>query len=178
MTKYHLRRMDRAIKDQELNNQILGSATHINLAMIDGDEPYIVPLNYIYEPIQKTIYFHGAKEGKKIDILKKNPRVWGSAVIDHGFGEGQCENLYASVVFSGNVSFIEDQKTKLMVLRMQIDKQSGDREEMRRRLEVMALKGDHLFNSADFGRIKIDSMTGKRSTLWTEERLKEILNQP
>ena len=126
MAKYHLRRVDREIKDQELIDLILGSATHMNLAMTDGNEPYIVPLNYVYEPSQRVIYFHGAKEGKKREILRRNPRVWGSAVIDHGFTEGQCENLYASVVFSGEASFVEDQEAKLMVLRMQIDKQSEE----------------------------------------------------
>jgi nitroimidazol reductase NimA-like FMN-containing flavoprotein (pyridoxamine 5'-phosphate oxidase superfamily) len=168
--------MDREIEDLELVNQILDIATHINLAMTDNNEPYIVPINYIYDPEQKRIYFHGAKEGKKIDILKKNPRVWGSAVIDHGFGDGQCENLYASVVFSGAVSFIEDYDTKLMILREQIEKQSGDKEMMKARLEAMVSTGNPLFNGTLFGEINIESITGKRSTLWTEERLKEILN--
>jgi nitroimidazol reductase NimA-like FMN-containing flavoprotein (pyridoxamine 5'-phosphate oxidase superfamily) len=176
MAQYHLRRMDREIKDEKLINQILDSATHINLAMVDKNEPYIVPINYIYDPEQKRIYFHGAKEGKKIDILKKNPRVWGSAVIDHGFGDGQCENLYASVVFSGTVSFIEDFDVKLMVLREQIEKQSGDKEMMNARLEAMNSKDNPLFNDTLFGEIKIKSITGKRSALWSEERLKEILN--
>jgi nitroimidazol reductase NimA-like FMN-containing flavoprotein (pyridoxamine 5'-phosphate oxidase superfamily) len=176
MTKYHLRRMDREIKDEYLINLILDIATHINIAMADENEPYIVPINYIYDSEQKNIYFHGAKEGKKIELLQKNPRVWGSAVIDHGFGKGQCENMYASVVFSGNFSFVEDQESQLMILRKQIDKQSGDKEEMKTRLDAMVSKDNPLFASTCFGRIKIDSLTGKRSTLWTEERLKEILS--
>ena len=175
-SKYHLKRLDREIKKVTLIDQILLSATHINLAMTDKNEPYIVPLNFIYDSEQKNIFFHGAREGKKIDILKKNPRVWGSAVIDYGFGLGQCENLYASVVFSGEVSFIEDLETKLMVLRKQIGKQSGDKEQMKKRLETMASQVNPLFSNTVFGEIKLDSMTGKRSTLWTEERLKEILN--
>ena len=176
MAQYHLRRMDREIKDEKLINQILDSATHINLAMVDKNEPYIVPINYIYDSEQKRIYFHGAKEGKKIDILKKNPRVWGTAVIDHGFGDGQCENLYASVVFSGIVSFIEDFDVKLMVLEEQIKKQSGDKDMMKARLEAMVSKGNQLFNDTLFGEIQIESITGKRSTLWSEKVLKEILN--
>ena len=176
MAQYHLRRMDREIKDEKLINQILDSATHINLAMVDKNEPYIVPINYIYDSEQKRIYFHGAKEGKKIDILKKNPRVWGTAVIDHGFGDGQCENLYASVVFSGIVSFIEDFNVKLMVLEEQIKKQSGDKDMMKARLEAMVSKGNQLFNDTLFGEIQIESITGKRSTLWSEKVLKEILN--
>ena len=177
MTKYHLRRMDREIKDESLVDLVLDSATHINIALANQNEPYIVPVNYIYDSEQKNIYFHGAKEGKKIDLLKKNPRVWGSAVIDHGYGEGQCENLYASVVFSGNVTFVEDNETKLMVLRNLIDKQSGDKEKAKTRFEEMASKVDSLFNGIVFGRIKIDSITGKRSTTWTEEHIKKILNK-
>lgn len=178
MAQYHLRRMDREIKNESLIDLILSSATHLNIALANQNELYIVPLNYIYDPEQKNIYFHGAKDGKKIDLLQKNPRVWGSAVIDHGFGEGQCENLYASVVFSGNFSFVENHETKLMILRKQIDKQSGDKEEMKDRLIEMTSKDNSLFAGTVFGRIKIDSITGKRSTLWTEEHIKEILSKP
>ena len=176
MPQYHLRRMDREIKDENLINLILDSATHINIAMADENEPYIVPLNYIYDSEQKNIYFHGAKDGKKDRSTTKESKSMGLCCNRSRIWGIQCENLYASVVFSGNVSFVENQETKLMVLRNQIDKQSGDKEEMKARLEVMASKGNPLFASTVFGRIKIDFMTGKRSTLWTEERLKEILS--
>ena len=43
--------------------------------MIDGDEPYVVPMNYGYtlEDGELCIYLHGATVGRKIDIMKKNP---------------------------------------------------------------------------------------------------------
>ena len=45
--------------------------------MTDGGVPYIVPLNYGYEYAdgELTFYFHSAKEGRKLEILKKNPTV-------------------------------------------------------------------------------------------------------
>lgn len=46
----------------------------MRLAMTDGLNPYIIPLNYgyTYEDGKLVIYFHCAKEGRKLDILKKN----------------------------------------------------------------------------------------------------------
>ena len=41
------------------------------------DFPYVVPLNfgYIWEEGQLIFYFHCASEGRKLDLLRKNPRV-------------------------------------------------------------------------------------------------------
>lgn len=41
--------------------------------MVDGREPYVVPLNFGYDG--ESLFFHTAGEGRKIDILKRNPRV-------------------------------------------------------------------------------------------------------
>ena len=41
--------------------------------MADEAGPYIVPLNFGFS--DDSLYFHSAHKGRKIDILKKNPRV-------------------------------------------------------------------------------------------------------
>lgn len=78
------------------------------------------------------------------------------------------------MVFSGIVSFVDDKEEKLIVLRKQIDKQSGDKGAMKNRLEAMAAKAHALFTNTLSWRIRIESITGKRSTLWTEEKLHEL----
>jgi len=65
-------------KNQELSkkecDEILSNAKTGTLA-VTGDEnyPYAVPLNFIY--LNNKIYFHCAKEGHKIDAIKKNSKV-------------------------------------------------------------------------------------------------------
>lgn len=41
----------------------------------DDGYPYGVPLNHYYDPDTDAIYFHGAKEGHKIDAIKNNNKV-------------------------------------------------------------------------------------------------------
>jgi uncharacterized protein len=173
MSKYHLRRVDREIKDERILKEILVQSSHIALGMAIGDEPYVVPLNHFYDSGENVVYFHGAGTGKKINFLKRNPHVWGLAVLDHGFDKGQCENLYASVAFSGCVEFVEDREARVRVLRKQIEKESGEVEAMLKRLEAASITP--LFESTIVCRVKIDSITGKRSTKWTEDTLLQIL---
>ena len=71
-------------KKQELTEKqcldILRRAKTATLAL-SGDDgyPYSVPMNFVYE--DGKIYFHGAKEGHKIDAIKNNPKV-SMSIID------------------------------------------------------------------------------------------------
>lgn len=173
--RYHIRRTDREITDQKALKQLINYANHMALAMANENEPYVVPLDYIYVEKENAVYFHCTKEGKKIEFLKKNPKVWGLVVLDQGFGDGQCVNLYASVMFSGKVEFVEEQKAKHDVLIEFAKKTNKKPEPTIQRLEKMAgTDNEALFNRAALGRIKIETLTGKRSTEMTIERLFEI----
>ena len=44
-----------------------------HLALCDDGQPYVVPLSFGYDG--EYLYFHAAREGRKIDIIKKNHRV-------------------------------------------------------------------------------------------------------
>lgn len=76
-------------KKQELTEKqcldILRRAKTATLAL-SGDDgyPYSVPMNFVYE--DGKIYFHGAKEGHKIDAIKNNPKV-SMSIIDQEDGE-------------------------------------------------------------------------------------------
>jgi hypothetical protein len=77
--------------------------------MVDGDGPYIVPLCFGFR--NNTLYFHSAVEGKKLDLLRKNPRVCFEIDCDPEVrtGEKACDfsMRYKSVIGFGNAAFIE-----------------------------------------------------------------------
>lgn len=52
---------------------ILSKGQIIRVAMCDGGKPYLLPFNYGYR--KGIIYIHSATEGRKIDVLRKNPGV-------------------------------------------------------------------------------------------------------
>ena len=171
---FHRKWVDPEIIDVELMKLILSKATHLTVAISDGVEPYAVPLSYVYDAEENAVYFHCAAVGKKMEILRKNPRVWCISVIDHGFGPGICQNIYASIMFSGEATFPENVEEKLSALRKQIRRNGGDVEGALKRLEAIAEQSETI-KGMTVGRISVGLMTGKRSTSLPEERLREML---
>ncbi len=68
-----MRKKNQEIADPKIIEEILKESEICRLAMMDGDKPYILPFNYGYK--DNCIYIHCAKEGKKIDLLRKNGEV-------------------------------------------------------------------------------------------------------
>lgn len=68
-----MRRSDKEIKDPMTIQKILEEAEICRIALVDGNEPYLVPMNFGYK--DNTLYLHSATEGRKIDILKENNRI-------------------------------------------------------------------------------------------------------
>ena len=66
-----VRRDDKEIKDPEGIRDILKKGLVCHVAMVDDGKPYMVAMNYGFR--DDTIYLHAAIEGRKIDILRKNP---------------------------------------------------------------------------------------------------------
>ena len=62
-----MRRKDREITDITEILKIMKSCDSVNIALMDGDYPYIVPVNFgiAYIDGKVKIYFHGAKKAKK-----------------------------------------------------------------------------------------------------------------
>ncbi len=69
-----MRRTDREVKDTAEIMKIIEKCDVCRLGLSDGNVPYVVPMNYGYEYSdgKLTLYFHGAKEGKKLQIIQNN----------------------------------------------------------------------------------------------------------
>jgi nitroimidazol reductase NimA-like FMN-containing flavoprotein (pyridoxamine 5'-phosphate oxidase superfamily) len=74
-----MRRADRQIKDTDVLENLLRQGDLVHLALADNNVPYLVTLNYAYE--DGAFYLHCARQGKKIDILRKNPNVFFQIVL-------------------------------------------------------------------------------------------------
>lgn len=109
-----MRRKQNEITDRRIIEEILSKSEVCRIAMIDGDKPYIVPLNYGY--FGNALYFHSAPLGKKIDLLKINNKVcfeieYSTEIIKH---EEACHwgAKYRSVIGYGKIDFITDFEQK------------------------------------------------------------------
>lgn len=159
--RYHMRRSDKEITDPVDLRKILKSTQYVTLAMSKDDRPYLVSLSHGYDEERDCIYFHCAPEGKKLDYLSSNKAVWGQALLDHGYQRSdnpcECNHLYASVHFSGRVTFLEDAGEKRRALECMFRQIDSDPEPLLERLSH-----DRLSRAA-VGRIDIEFMTGKKS---------------
>lgn len=127
-----MRRSEREITDIEEIREILGDCKTCHVAMWDGDEEYIVPLNYGYtlEDDVLTLYFHSAKEGRKMEIWECRREVC-FAISREGAlctaslpcGYAYC---YSSIIGWGAVEFIEDAAEKCSVLSLLFLHQTGE----------------------------------------------------
>jgi nitroimidazol reductase NimA-like FMN-containing flavoprotein (pyridoxamine 5'-phosphate oxidase superfamily) len=110
-----MRRKDKEIRDREIIEQVLSGSDVCRIALIDGNRPYIVPLNYGYDGT--ALYFHSASAGKKIEILKQNNKVCFEIEYQNEIirNEIPCEwsAKYRSLIGYGTIDFITGHEEKM-----------------------------------------------------------------
>lgn len=154
---FHVRRKDIEITDDAALKKILKSSTYVTVALSMDNQPYLVSLSHGYDEAHNCLFFHCANEGKKLEYLRSNNVVWGQALIDKGYVQGECTHRYASVHFSGRVSIINSLEEKLQAIKCMINQLDKNPEKL-----IANLKPERLKNTI-IGRIDIDHMTGKKS---------------
>ncbi len=124
-------RRERQITDINEIIKILDKSKVVHLGLVDGDEPYVVPMNYGYvlEDGKLTIYLHGANRGRKLDLIRANPKVFFEMDCDIVPFEGNiaCEYgiTYASVMGRGIAEIVEDTEEKKFALSTLMKTQTG-----------------------------------------------------
>ena len=113
-----MRRKDREIKDPGKIREIIAACDCCRLGFCDGGRAYIVPLDFgfVERDGRCSFYFHSAKEGRKIDLIRKTG--WAAFELDTGHevvsDEIACEYTarFQSVMGSGRVSLVETPEEK------------------------------------------------------------------
>ncbi|MBP3381021.1 MAG: pyridoxamine 5'-phosphate oxidase family protein [Clostridia bacterium] len=124
-------RREQAVTDIAEITRILDTAKVIHIGLVDDGEPYVVPMNYGYtmQDGRLTVYLHGANTGKKIDILRKNPKVFFELVCDTVSFEGKiaCQYgmAYASIMGKGVATLVDDLEEKKYGLSVLMKTQTG-----------------------------------------------------
>jgi len=154
-----MRKSRQEIKDRAVLEEILEGAEICRLSMLDGELPYIVPVNYGYHG--GHIYIHSAPEGRKIDLLKRNSQVCFEVedTVEIVKGEEACDwtTRYRSVVGYGTVEILTDVRGKqeglevIMAQHGAPEKVSFDDKNLKR---MVILK------------LRITSLSGKQSSNW------------
>ena len=126
-----MRRKDREITDREEIRAILERARVLHLGLYDGEYPYVVPMHYgfTFEDGKLRLYTHCAKEGRKLELLRRDGRAFVEIDTDESLvpGEKPCAwgARYASVMGRGRAAIVEDAAEKCRALTLLMRTQTG-----------------------------------------------------
>ncbi len=152
-----MRRSDREITDPAAMETVILKSKVCKLAMCDGNHPYIVPLCFGFK--DNTLYFHSAGKGKKIEILKKNPRVCFEfeilTQVIQSATACKCGMKYRSVIGYGKVEFITDEASKRQAFDII----------MRQYTDAPFSYDASVVTATTVMKVAIERMTGKRSDI-------------
>ena len=144
-----MRRADHEITELSDIRSIINDCKVIHLAMLDDGEPYLLPLNFGYacENGAFSFFCHSAREGRKLDILRKNPTVAFEldcrGALDEHDAACRCGYYFASVTGVGHVEFLDGEE-KLAALTALMRHMAGREDrftpEQARAVEVFAVR--------------------------------------
>ena len=152
-----MRRKEREITDIATIESIIRRSDTCRVALVDGDEPYLVAMNFGYLNGDKPlVYFHCAPEGRKLDIIRKNNKAAFLFDTDHLLvgGEKACDFTmkYSSVAGKGILSVVTSNEERNLGMNCIMKQYTGN--------------GDYSFSPSTFSRttilkLEIQEMSGK-----------------
>ena len=153
-----MRRKDREVREPEEIFDILNRCNTVRIA-VQGDEfPYVVPVSFGAEMQdgKPVIYFHSAREGMKIDLLKASPAVCveGDTFIKTEATDHGITTRYESIIGFGECRFLSDPDEILHGLKVLTDHYG---------YYDYSLESCRSLQYVFVGKIILDKITGKRN---------------
>lgn len=129
-----MRRKEREVTDTDEIKRVLDECRICRLGLGDNGKIYIIPLNFGYEYVNDhcVLYFHGALEGRKINLIDAN----GYAGFEMDCAaqlvtsENACSHseLYKSIIGDGKIEILDNNDEKRHALEMLMYHNTGKRD--------------------------------------------------
>ena len=122
---------ERQVTDRDQIVHILDTGKVLHLGLAVDNEPYVVPMNYGYtlEDDKLVLYLHSAVRGRKLDMIRENPKVFFSIDCDRMPFEGRvpCQYglVYSSIMGRGEAQLVEDVEQKKAAMTILMKTQTG-----------------------------------------------------
>ena len=122
---------ERQITDPQQIQRILDTGKVLHLGLAVDNEPYVVPMNYGYtkENGKLVMYLHSAVRGKKLDMIRINPKVFFEIDCDLVPFESElpCQYglSYSSVMGKGIARIVDDVEEKKKAMSVLMKTQTG-----------------------------------------------------
>lgn len=129
-----MRRFRQQISEAECVEILKNEKRGILSLLGDDGYPYGIPLSHFYDETDGKIYFHGAKEGHKIDAVKNYEKA-SFCVCDKGFAnEGEWALNIRSVVAFGKIRLVTDLKKAEEICVRLVKKFTDDEEYLKKEM--------------------------------------------
>lgn len=156
-----MRRSDFEFEDRGAIAEFL-NAIEFGTLVIPDSIPYAVPLSFCYADLE--IYLHGAKAGRKHELLKHNPKVSFSAAKPYAYIPSSFLNgtmiptqFFFSVFVEGQFCVVEDLEEKKRILTLLVQKYEPHNTQMN--MEVGQFVGKE--RGTFVGKILVESLSAK-----------------
>jgi len=154
---HKMRKSQNEIHNQDEMINIINECDVVHIGMSVDNVPYIVPLNFGF--VNNTFYFHGDKEGRKMDMIKANPKVCFELDTDHvliGESDRACDwtMKYASIMGNGTMVIVEDWVEKREALNILMKQYGGESDYS---------YSDKMLERIGIMKLLVEEMTGKKS---------------
>ena len=151
-----MRRQDRAVTDPDRINAVIAACPYCHLGFSDGGRPYVVPVNFGHavEGGQHVFYFHGAGEGRKMDLIRQTGRA--CVQMEEGYQLHRADKAcgfsaaFRSVIAEGTIRLVEDPDEKRRALSLIMAHTAGG--------------GDWEFPDAALGAVCVTRLTAEELT--------------
>ena len=148
-------RKEQEISEKEEIEGIIQHAQVCRLALSENDHPYIVPLCFGYS--HNTFYFHCARKGRKINIIRDNPNTCIEIDVNTKIMEDEkaCQwgMKYKSIIAFGKAVIIDDLSEKEKALHIIMRQYSSDSFSLEKKF----------IDKCIIIKVIVDKITGKKS---------------
>ncbi|MCR5175455.1 MAG: pyridoxamine 5'-phosphate oxidase family protein [Anaerovibrio sp.] len=146
-----MRRFKQQISDEECRELLKSSKRGVLSLLGDDGYPYGVPVDHWYCEEDGKIYFHGAREGHKIDSIRRNAKA-SYCIMDNGYSNpGEWILHIKSVVVFGKMEFVTDDEKIVEICTHLVKKFTDDENYLRQelakainRVQCLALVPEHI----------------------------------
>ncbi|MDC7234826.1 MAG: pyridoxamine 5'-phosphate oxidase family protein [Spirochaetales bacterium] len=141
-------------EDRNELRALLSNCTYTTLALNDGNDSYILTLNYGLDEKEDILYFKSTRGGTKLDFLKSNPYLCGTVILENEYDAETDRTCCKSVVYYGLMEVIhksDEKRHALETLFKQINREEPPLPDNTGSDEALVMK------------LSIDEMTGKRN---------------
>jgi len=117
-----MRRKEQLLSEEETNRILVTNTSGVLALTGDDGYPYAVPLSFVYE--NGKIYFHCAKDGHKIDAIRRSDKVSFCVIGKDEIIPQAFNTIYSSVIAFGRAKILTSDSERLAALESLIRKYS------------------------------------------------------